>query len=396
MKDPTPAADKADKDKADKDKADNKENTAYTYRLYPTAGQIVLFRKTFGCCRKVWNLMLADRQAQYAATGKSVQPTPAKYKKDYPYLKEVDSMALCNVQMSQQRAFTSFFEGRTGFPKFHSRKRGPRSYTTNCISGNIVVGTDSIRLPKVGAVKAVIHREAPADWKLKSATVRENADGTWQVSVLYEHAPLQDSSPAPAGSHIGLDYKSDGLYVNSGGRCAQMPHFFRKSQKKLAREQRRLSRRQGARKGETPSKNYLKQKKKVAKVHRHTANQRKDFLHKESAAITKQYELISVEDLNMRGMARGLRLGKSVHDNGWGMFVNMLEYKQSRLGHQLVKVDRFFPSSQLCSVCGTKNPAVKNLDVREWDCPHCGTHHDRDVNAAINIDREGLRITRTP
>ena len=134
----------------------------------------------------------------------------------------------------------------------------------------------------------------------------------------------------------------------------------------------------------------------MAKIHRHTANQRKDFLHKVSAAITKQYELISVETLNMRGMAHGLRLGKSVHDNGWGMFVNMLEYKQNRLGHQLVKVDRFFPSSQLCSVCGIKNPAVKNLSVREWDCPSCGAHHDRDVNAAVNIDNEGLKLSLTP
>lgn len=372
------------------------ENTAYVYRLYPADEQIILFRKTFGCCRKVWNLMLEDRQTQYTLTGKSTQPAPAKYKKAFPYLKEVDSLALCNVQMDQKAAFSGFFDGRTGFPKFRSRKRGPHSYTTNCVNGNIRVDASSIRLPKAGTVKAVIHRIAPADWKMKSAAIRENADGTWQVSILYEHAPIHGLSPAASGSHIGLDYKSDGLYVDSSGHCVQMPHFYRKSEKKLANAQRRLSRKKGARKGGTPSKNYLKQKKKVAKIHRHTSNQRKDFLHKESAAITKQYELISVETLNMRGMARGLRLGKSVHDNGWGMFVNMLEYKQSRLGHQLVKADRFFPSSQLCSKCGTRNPAVKNLSVREWDCPSCGAHHDRDVNAAVNIDKEGLRLTLTP
>ena len=236
------------------------ENTAYVYRLYPTDEQIILFRKTFGCCRKVWNLMLEDRQTQYALTGKSTQPAPAKYKKAFPYLKEVDSLALCNVQMDQKAAFSSFFDGRTGFPKFRSRKRGPHSYTTNCVNGNIAVDADSIRLPKAGTVNAVIHRIAPADWKLKSATVRENPDGTWQVSVLYEHAPLQLQSDAPAGSHLGLDYKSDGLYVDSNGHCAEMSHFFRDSEKKLAKERRRLSRKKGARKGETPSKNYLKQK----------------------------------------------------------------------------------------------------------------------------------------
>ena len=371
------------------------ENTAYVYRIYPTDAQVVLFRKTFGCCRKVWNLMLEDRQKQYALTGKSAQPTPAKYKKDYPYLKEADSLALCNVQMDQKAAFSGFFEGRTGFPKFRSRKRGPHSYTTNSVNGNIAINADSVRLPKAGTVKAVIHRNAPADWKLKSATVRENADGTWQVSVLYEHAPIHEPSPAASGSHSGLDYKSEGLYTDNTGYCANMPHYYRKSQEKLAKEQRRLSRKKGAKKGEKPSKNYLKQKKKVAKIHRHTANQRKDFLHKESAAITKQNELISVENLNMRAMARGLHLGKSVHDNGWSMFVNMLAYKQERLGHHLVKVDRFFPSSQQCSVCGAKNPTVKDLGIREWDCPHCGAHHDRDENAAINIDREGLRIFLT-
>ena len=241
-----------------------------------------------------------------------------------------------------------------------------------------------ITLPKAGRVRAVIHRQAPADHKLKSVTVSQNRDGTYYASVMYEYE--ETAVPADTiATHIGLDYKSDGLYVDSNGDCADMPHFYREAEKRLAKAQRCLSRKQ---KG---SKNREKQKRRVAKLSRHAANQRKNYLHKKSSEITNQYDLVSVEDLNMRGMAQSLRLGKSTLDNGYGMFCCMLEYKQRRKGHHFIRVNKFFPSTQLCQ-CGYKNPETKHLSMRTITCPVCGRTYDRDHNAAINIDKEGLRL----
>ena len=362
-----------------------KSNIAYQYRLYPNDAQRILFAKTFGCCRKVYNLMLADKIAHYKKDGTMLPVTPAMYKDPYPFLKEVDSLALANEQLHLQAAYQNFFRvKRIGFPKFKSKKRDVNSYTTNLVNGNISVSENSITLPKAGRVRAVIHRQAPADHKLKSVTVSQNRDGTYYASVLYEYE--ETAVPADTiATHIGLDYKSDGLYVDSNGDCADMPHFYREAEKRLAKAQRRLSRKQ---KG---SKNREKQKRRVAKLSRHTANQRKDYLHKKSSEITNQYDLVSVEDLNMRGMAQSLRLGKSTLDNGYGMFCSMLEYKQRRKGHHFIRVNKFFPSTQLCQ-CGYKNPETKHLSMRTITCPVCGRTYDRDHNAAINIDKEGLRL----
>lgn len=360
-------------------------NKAYKYRIYPTEAQKELFAKTFGCCRKVYNLMLEKKIQVYQETGNSVLVTPAMFKNEYPFLREVDSLALANEQLHLQSAYQQFFRTKKGFPKFKSRKWDRLSYTTNRVGNNIVIGERSIRLPKIGEVKARIHRKAPDDYILKSVTVTLNSCGRYYVSVLYEY----ESNVVPVEkivTHIGLDYKSDGLYVASDGSFADMPKFYRLSQKRLGKEQRRLSRKA---KG---SNNYLKQKRKVAQVAEHIANQRRDFLHKLSAEITNQYDLIAVEDLNMRGMSRTLHLGKATMDNGYAMFLSMLEYKQRDKGHLFVKVDKFFASSQLCHCCGYKNPDTKDLSLREWTCPVCGALHHRDLNAAINIDREGLRL----
>ena len=365
-------------------------NIAYKYRLYPSSEQCVLFAKTFGCCRKVYNLMLADRIAYYKEHGKSKTFTPAMYKNDYPFLREVDSLALANEQLHLQTAFQNFFEKpKVGFPKFNAKHRTRRSYTTNMVNDNIRLYDNAIRLPKVEVVKAKIHRRAPENYKLKAATVSQEKDGTYYASVLYEYEvidlPDNDLLKDPAFTHIGLDYKSDGLYVDSNGVCCDMPHFYRDAQKKLAEAQRRLS------KMTKGSKNYEKQRRKVAKISRHVANQRKDFLHKRSTEITNLYDLVSVETLNMQAMSRTLKLGKATHDNGFGMFCKMLAYKQQRKGHFFVKVGKTFPSSQLCQ-CGYKNPATKDLNVRTITCPVCGKTYDRDHNAAINIDKEGYRL----
>ena len=374
-------------------------NIAYKYRLYPNAEQQVLFAKTFGCCRKIWNLMLADRNEAYQKDKTFIEPKPASYKKDYPFLKEVDSLALANVQLNQKQAFKEFFKSckakknDRGFPKFKSAKTSKRSYTTNNQGGTIEVGDGFIKLPKVRKVKAVIHREPKTEWVLKSATVSQSSDGNFWCSVLFECESQVSSVCVDTDKVIGLDYKSDGLYCDSNGNIATRHKFYRESQAKLAKEQRKLSRKKGNKKGETKSNNFLKQQKRVNKIHRHIANQRNDFLHKTSTEIANRYDVVAVENLNMRSLSnKGFGNGKATMDNGYGMFLNMLEYKLNSRGKYLVKVDRFYPSSQTCHTCGYVNPEVKDLSVRKWTCPHCGAVHDRDINAAINIRNEGLRL----
>lgn len=374
-------------------------NIAYKYRLYPNVEQQVLFAKTFGCCRKIWNLMLTDRNEAYQKDKAFIEPTPASYKKDYPFLKEVDSLALANVQLNQKMAFKEFFKSckakknDRGFPKFKSAKKSKRSYTTNNQNGTIEIGDDFIKLPKIGKVKAVIHRKPDAHWSLKSATVSQSSDGNYWCSVLFEYENQIYSVCADTDKAIGLDYKSDGLYCDSNGNIATRHKFYRESQTKLAKEQRKLSRKKGNKKGEAKSNNFLKQQKRVNKIHRHIANQRNDFLHKASTEIVNRYDVVAVEDLNMRSLSnKGFGNGKATMDNGYGMFLNMLEYKLNSRGKYFVKVDRFYPSSQTCHTCGYINPEVKNLSIRKWTCPACGAVHDRDINAAVNIRDKGLRL----
>jgi len=364
-------------------------NRAIKYRVYPTTEQCILFAKTFGCCRKVYNLMLADKIAYYQEHQKTLQTTPAQYKKDYPYLKEVDSLALANVQINLQTAYKNFFrDKKTGFPKFKSAKHSRKSYTTNNQKGTVAIVENGIKLPKIGIVKAKIHRQPKDDWVIKSATVSQESDGTYCISILFEYEAKELYAPVTLKSTLGLDYKSDGLYVDSNGNGCNMPHYYRLSQSKLAKSQRKLKHKT------IGSNNYRRQQKKISKIHRHIANQRKDFLHKKSTEIANQYTCVCVENLNMRSMAnKGFGNGKATLDNGYGMFVNFLEYKLKDRGGYLIKVDKWFPSSQLCHWCGYRSENLKDLRIRKWDCPHCGHKGiDRDWNAAINIKVEGLRI----
>lgn len=365
-------------------------NKAIKYRLYPTTEQTVMFAKTFGCCRKVYNLMLADKIACYKTTKSFGKQTPAMYKKDYPFLKEVDSLALANVQLNLQGAMKNCFDKsrkkQNGFPKFKSTKHSRKSYTTNNQNGTVViVDNEYIKLPKVGKVKAVIHRKPDADWTVKSATISQDSDGKFYASVLFEYETII-ASVAISDSVIGLDYKSDGLYIDSNGCCPDSHKYYRQSQEKLAHAQRKL------RHMVIGSNNYNKQQKRIAKIHGHTANQRKDFLHKESTKIANSYDVVCVESLNMRAMSnKGFGNGKATLDNGYGMFLNMLEYKLADRGKYLVKVDKWFPSSQICHCCGKLHPAMKDLTIRTMKCD-CGLTMSRDQNAAINILREGMRL----
>ena len=374
-------------------------NKAIKYRLYPTTEQSVMFAKTFGCCRKVYNLMLSDKIEGYKTTGKFPTVTPAKYKKDYPYLKEVDSLALANKQMDLQAAFRNTFsksrKKKNGFPKFKSAKHSRKSYTTNNQKGTVAIIDNSyIRLPKIGKVKAVIHRIPDDSWIVKSATISQESDGKYYISVLFELENAVNPYVADKNNAIGLDYASDGLYVDNNGNVGTNHKYYRESHDKLAKSQRRLSRMQGSKKHEIKSNNYIKQLRKVNKIHRHIANQRLDNLHKISTEIANQYDVVCVESLNMRAMAnQGFGNGKATLDNGYGMFLTMLDYKLTDRNKYFVKVDKWFPSSQICHSCGTLHLEMKDLTVRTMKCD-CGLTMSRDQNAAINILNEGLWILK--
>ncbi|QZT33935.1 transposase [Caldalkalibacillus thermarum TA2.A1] len=362
-------------------------NKAYKFRLYPTKEQEQLLAKTFGCVRFVYNKMLEERLQIYEkfkddkeALKTQTFPTPAKYKKEFAWLKEVDSLALANAQLNLKQAFTNFFEGRTRFPKFKSRK-AKQSYTTNMVNGNIKLADGYIKLPKLKWVKFKQHREIPVHHIIKSCTITKTKTGKYFISILteYEHQPV----PKEVKNVVGLDFAMQTLYVDSEGKRANYPRFYRQALEKLARAQRVLSRR---RKG---SNRWHKQRLKVARLHEKIANQRQDFLHKASRQLANRYDAVVIEDLNMKGMSQALHFGKSVHDNGWGMFTTFLQYKLEEQGKKLIKIDKWFPSSKTCSRCGRVKASL-SLSERLFRC-ECGFVADRDINAAINIHKEGLK-----
>lgn len=360
-------------------------NKAYKFRIYPNVGQRTMLAKIFGCVRFIYNRMLSDKIKHYEETKQKLNNTPAQYKKEFDWLKEVDSLALANAQMNLQAAYNNFFKSpKTGFPKFKSKKSNHRSYTTNCVNGNISIADGYIKLPKVGFVRLKQNRNIPSDYKLKSVTISQTPSGKYYTSILFEYENQVQQQMLT--TFLGLDFSMHELYKDSNGHEPFYPRYYRQSEKKLAREQRRLSKMQ---KG---SNNRNKQRIKVAKLHEKVANQRKDFLHKQSRQIANTYDCVCIENLDMKAMAQALNFGKFITDNGWGMFTMFLQYKLADLGKQLVRVNKFFASSQTCNVCGYKNPDTKNLSIRVWDCPQCGTHHDRDINAAINIRNEGMRL----
>lgn len=371
-----------------------KQNRAIKYRAYPTEEQEVLLAKTFGCVRFVWNHMLMDAQQFLNEAGTFFVPTPAKYKKEFPFLKEVDSGALCNTQLDLQDANDRHLESpkTVGTPRLKSKRKSKMFYTTNIHSyktkdGSVVytlaLGYEAIKLPKIGWVKIKKHRLPDADWVLKSATVSCTRSGKYFISLLYEfEKDIQPVVPTKKTS-LGLDYSSHDFYVDSNGKVANYPQFYRQSEEKLAKEQRKLSRMK------VGSHNYDEQLHKVQLLHEHIANQRKNFCHTVSAAIAKQYDAVFVEDINLRGLAGSLKLGKSTNDNGFGMFRTMLEYKLTSQGKTFAKIDKWYPSSKTCSVCGFVKEDLMLTD-RVWTCSACNTTHNRDHNAAINIRNVGL------
>ena len=370
---------------------------AYKFRLYPNREQEELFHKTFGSCRFLYNRMLADKAEMYEKTGKIKRLTPAGYKKDYPWLKEVDSLALANVQLHLEAAYKNFFSReKAGHPKFKSKHRSRKSYTTNAVNGNIRMEGGKLRLPKAGYVKIRCHREIPENYILKSVTVSMEPSGKYYAALLYEYpvsenqagrknmADREWAGTAGTPDVFGIDFAMQGMAVFSDGSRAEYPMYYRKAQKHIAREQRKLSR---CRKG---SRNYLKQKRILAKRYEKVRNQRKDYLHKLSRKIADGHDAAAVEDIDMKGMSRCLKFGKNVMDDSYGMFRGMLGYKLEEQGKELVTVGKFFPSSKKCSRCGRIREDLK-LSERVYRC-ECGNCMDRDVNAAVNIREEGRRL----
>ena len=364
-----------------------KKNKAIKYRIYPNKEQQSLIFKTFGCSRFVYNYMLeesikAHENGESFCTRNSFNYLLTSLKKEFVWLKEVDSLALTSANDNLATAFSGFFKKNANFPKFHKKKLSG-SYTTRLVTGNIALLDKGIKLPKLGKVRASLHRMPKKDWKLKAATISQSSDGKFYASALFEYES-DINYQIDLNNAIGLDYASNGLFVDSNGRRGTNHKFYREAQEKLAKEQRKLSRKA---KG---SKNYYKQLLVVNKLHRHIANQRNDNLHKLSTEIANLYDVVCVEDLNMIAIGnKGFKNGKATYDNGYGMFLNMLEYKLSDRGKTLVKVDKFYPSSQLCSCCG--NHKKLTLSERKYICT-CGLEIDRDLNAAINIKKEGLRL----
>ncbi|KFL42852.1 transposase [Lysinibacillus sp. BF-4] len=371
---------------------------AYKFRLYPTEEQELFFAKSFGCVRKVYNLMLEDRINGYEETKndsskKRIFPTPAKYKKEFPYLKEVDSLALANSQLNLDKAYKNFFRDKSvGFPRFKSKKNPVQSYTTNNQNGTIALMDNKfIKVPKLKSlIRIKLHRQPKG--VIKSATISRRSSGKYYISLLCK----EEISELPkVNSAIGIDLGITDFAIFSDGQKSDNNKFTSKMAKKLKREQRKLSRRALLAKQKSinlsEARNYQKQKRKVARLHEKVMNQRTDFLNKLSTELINNYDIICIEDLNIKGMLRNHKLAKSISDVSWSSFVTKLQYKADWYGREIIKIDKWFPSSQICSECGHKD-GKKSLEIREWACPICHTCHDRDINASINILTEGLRI----
>lgn len=301
-------------------------------------------------------------------------------------------MALANAQLNLNKAYNNFCNNRKHFgkPRFKSRKAGHSSYSTNNQKGSVRLEGNKVKLPKIGWVKICLYRPLMENSTIKTVTISRTPSGKFYISILVEYEN-QIFTIIPK-NFLGLDFAMHGLYVASDEDNTDYPNFLRKSEKKLAKAQRRLSKRQ------EESRNRDKQRIRVAILHEKIANQRLDFLHKKARYLADKYNAIGIEDIRVKAMAKRKKggkfsFGKSVADNGWNMFTNILEYKLAWQGKQLVKIDKWYPSSQLCHICGYKYNKTKDLSVREWDCPKYGSHHNRDKNAAINIREEARRMS---
>jgi putative transposase len=357
---------------------------AYKFRIYPTNEQQIALAKAFGCCRWFWNYSLNLCQKTYLTTGKglsrgAIQGLLPSLKKEYSWLTDAYSQCLQYVALNLSTAYKNFFEKRTGFPRFKS-KHGKQSIS---YPSNVKLDGDYLKLPgKVGLIYCKQDRKF--DGQIKTVTVSLNPDGKYYASVL-----VDDGRAIPQfsteGKAIGIDLGLTHFCITSNGSKFDNPRHTTKYARNLKKKQQSLARKQKS------SKNRYKAKSKVSKVHSKIRRVREDFLHKLSRKIVNENQVIAVENLNVKGMVRNHNLAKAISDCGWGQFCTMLQYKSEWSGKTYIEVDRFFASSKTCSVCLNRVDSL-SLNIRDWTCSQCNTHHDRDVNAAINIRNEALRI----
>ena len=393
------------------------KNKGYKFRLKPNAEQKVYLAKCFGCSRKMYNIYVdllykylesQDYKNGYIKGFKF--PTPAKYKSEFIYLKEIDSLALANVQLNFTKAVSKFnnesdkktykksavkkaktigrkltFRDLKGMPNFKSKKDVYQGFSTNNQDGTVPIINDCyVKIPKLkSSIKFINHRNIPSDCKIKSATISKDVKDKYYISFTVEYKA--EEIYVEHKTAVGLDYSQTGFYVSSENEIANYPHYYRELESKLAKEQRKLSNM------ELKSNNWYKQKKIISAIQSKIANQRKDWLHKKSSELVNKFEVICFEDIDLRNLAQCLSLGKNLHDNGFGMFRNFVKYKLEDQGKYFIKIDKWYPSTKMCHVCGTLNDTLTLAD-RKWTCDGCNTHHDRDYNAAINIMNEGLRL----
>ena len=356
------------------------------FRIYPNKGQKAFIHQTLGCCRFIYNRGLAMRKEGYEKGKKigygqtSAMLTELKRQEEFAFLKEVDSIALQQSLRDLDRGFVNFFQKRASHPTFKSKHNHFQSYRTVNQKDNIRIVGRYIKLPKLGYVKV---RQSMEVGNIRHVTIEHTPSGKYFAVLNVEFEP----EPRPnQGGTIGIDVGIKTFYSDSNGNTVANPKYLERSMRKLVREQRRLSRR------EKGSHNRDKQRIRVAKVHEKVTNQRNDFLQKQSTMLVCENQTICIEDLHVKGMIRNHKLAKSIASVSWAKFFEMLEYKAVWYGNEIRKVPTMYPSSQTCSACGYRNPLVKNLRIRIWECPGCHAVHDRDTNAGINILKKGLQL----
>lgn len=401
-----------------------KKNKGFKYLLLPTDIQAEYLSKAFGCKRKMYNEYVAKMLDKLEKDGfengkitysKLGLPSPAQIKKEFPFMKEVDSLIFCNAQIAFKNAITKYndnaykkqytksslkkqktigrkltFKDLKGLPSFKSKKDGYDSFTTNnqnIASGDTIkVDGNYIKIPKLKtSIKFIKHRELPPDGVIKNVTISKDSKDKFYISINVEYYVLDKKVKIDKDKVVGIDYSQSDFYYSSDDKIANYPKFYKKLEERLIKEQRKLSSKKFG------GQNWLRQKKVINRLQTKIANQRKDWLHKESYRLAENYDAVIVEDLDLRNLAQCLSLGKNVHDNGFGMFRDMLKYKLEDRGKQLVKIDKWFASSKTCSSCGTKH---ENLELKDrvFECPKCKLTIDRDYNASLNIKAEGLKI----